>query len=402
MSAPTHKRPWWFWVFVFCLMGIVVLFAFRKPLFRTLIQWKLVPKQSFASMKPPPAPDYQKTNSWAALPHTKDFADYHPKGTTLASGSNKPNVFFVHPTTYLSNTSWNAPLGSAPKAKARVDSAVMKHQASAFNGCCDIYAPRYRQATLGFALKFEPDGKQALALAYQDVVRAFRVFLRKWNKDKPFFLAGHSQGAIHALRLLEEHIAHTPLRHKLIAAYIVGNPVHKDKFKRGLKHLHPCQHPTDTGCVASWMTLGPKGNVRKYSRLKKWYAGKGYEDVSQRKHICTNPISFINDGGKTTYKQHLGSVRFRRGKAPMASPKAHTVKGSCQNGAMVIERTRLKRGYNNRMLGPDDYHIYDFNLFYMNIRHNAIQRAKAYRKAHPTTRTPPPTTKRKSPTSKHP
>ncbi|HBW99422.1 MAG TPA: DUF3089 domain-containing protein, partial [Gammaproteobacteria bacterium] len=49
-------------------------------------------------------------------------------------------VFFVHPTTYLSNATWNQPLDHET-TNQRTDNWVMRFQASAYNGCCDVYAP---------------------------------------------------------------------------------------------------------------------------------------------------------------------------------------------------------------------------------------------------------------------
>ncbi len=42
------------------------------------------------------------------------------------------------------------------------------------------------------------------------------------NGDRPFILAGHSQGTFHAARLLGERIAGTPLAEKMVAACLVG------------------------------------------------------------------------------------------------------------------------------------------------------------------------------------
>ena len=50
---------------------------------------------------------------------------------------------------------------------------------------------------------------------------------RKVGDARPFILAGHSQGALHALRLLRERVAAKPaLRRRLVAAYLVGAPIY--------------------------------------------------------------------------------------------------------------------------------------------------------------------------------
>ena len=49
--------------------------------------------------------------------------------------------------------------------------------ASPFNAASEIWAPRYRQATMGAFLTDQPEGQQAIDAAYTDVRKAFRFFL---------------------------------------------------------------------------------------------------------------------------------------------------------------------------------------------------------------------------------
>ena len=48
------------------------------------------------------------------------------------------------------------------------------------------------------------NSKQALDLAYLDVKTAFEYFLTHYHKGEPIILVGHSQGSLHAARLLKE------------------------------------------------------------------------------------------------------------------------------------------------------------------------------------------------------
>ena len=65
------------------------------------------------------------------------------------------------------------------------------------------------------------DGGKALELAYQDVRAAFNYFINERNNGRPFIIAGHSQGAFHADRLLKA-VAGKALQQRLVAAYPVG------------------------------------------------------------------------------------------------------------------------------------------------------------------------------------
>ena len=59
------------------------------------------------------------------------------------------------------------------------------------------------------------------------------------NEDKPFIIAAHSQGALHAQRLINKMVDNTDLKNKLVCAYVIGyimpekyysNPLHLDKY----------------------------------------------------------------------------------------------------------------------------------------------------------------------------
>ena len=62
---------------------------------------------------------------------------------------------------------------------------MMANMTSAFNGCCDVYAPRYREANI-FAYYGEADRREeVLNFAYQDVKRAFEFYLEHNNAAVP-------------------------------------------------------------------------------------------------------------------------------------------------------------------------------------------------------------------------
>ena len=54
------------------------------------------------------------------------------------------DVFYVHPTSYV-GARWNGPVDD-PALNEATDRVATRIQASAFNGCCAVWAPRYRQA----------------------------------------------------------------------------------------------------------------------------------------------------------------------------------------------------------------------------------------------------------------
>lgn len=154
----------------------------------------LAPDVPFDSHVVPLAPDYSAAAAWTAHPERRDPADAVPAGLRAIEQTRAPvDVFYVHPTTYL-GSGWNGPVDD-PELNAQTDELATLIQASAFNGCCAIYGPRYRQAHGQAFVQPGPDGASAIDLAYGDVLEAFRFFLEQHSRRRPFILAGHSQGS---------------------------------------------------------------------------------------------------------------------------------------------------------------------------------------------------------------
>ncbi len=351
---------------VLIILGVVVLlvviggYLFRGQLFMALMGSQIAPEVSFAQQTPPLAPDYSKDETWAALPSIEDPSDQMPTGTTRTPTG--VAVFFVHPTSYFKKT-WNQPLDD-PSANWTVDERVLRHQATVFNSCCDIYAPRYRQATFFSFMDTSGDGEEALNLAYGDVVDAFNNFLQRIEPNQPFILAGHSQGTRHATQLLSEHIAGTPLMERMVAAYLVGFSVSLDQ----LGAVPACDHANQTGCVVGWNAMEGEG------------VG-AFGDTANL--LCTNPLSWRTDSTYVGHAENLGAIGYPTygpAEADEDVQQMHVVAAiadaQCVDGQLAVQDLRSD-AFPSRMLG-NSMHIYDYSLFHMNIRENVAQRIASY------------------------
>ena len=207
---------------MFIIAAFVFVFAssFLSPLQAAKFG---TPSKPFAAMPKPPAPDYDSRDAWLVWPGRASRADVVPRGIEGTPARDpQVDVFFIHPTTYLDNTAWNARFDEA-STMATLENGVLPYQVSTFNGCCRIYAPRYRQATISTFLRPSRDSFAAFDLAYSDVLRAFDYYLAKENAGRSFIIAGHSQGSMHVTRLLRERMVENgDLRRRLVAAYVVG------------------------------------------------------------------------------------------------------------------------------------------------------------------------------------
>lgn len=301
----------------------------------------------------PPAPDYSDSENWAALPDKKDSADALPPDNRMKDGQQNASVdvFYIHPTLNFSGKSWNGDVNNK-KLNKKVDIYPIRFQASAFNGSCKVYAPRYRQATLySFTKHAGENGKQALDLAYRDVKDAFLYYLRVYNHGRPFILASHSQGSRHAYHLLYELIQNNDtLLKQLVAAYVIG-------FRTDTiyKNIPPCDSASQTGCLISWNTY-------------KWGTVNSNEFLGSN-YYCTNPLSWKRDSTLVPANINSGGLPRRYNRLDRGITDAKV-----QGGLLWIHRPK-KRGYMH--LGKN-YHVSDYNLFYSNIRENVDLRIRSF------------------------
>jgi hypothetical protein len=308
-----------------------------------------------AETKPPP-PDYADSASWAARP----AVHAHPV-----------DVFYLQPTTYL-GPAWNQDVRDRT-ANALTDSTVLRTQATAFSECCDLYAPRYRQASSLAFRDMKGDGAKAYDLAYQDTLRAFDYYLKHDNHGRPFILAGHSQGALHVARLLEEVIDGKPERGRLVAAYVVGIGVSTGLFGKAYKTIGICRRPDDTGCVVSWNSFVSGSDVAGYvARSESRYVDR-FGDDPGKALLCVNPLTFALDRPDGEAALHRGAVSDA---ASISAPRSGLVSASCRGGILFVDP-----GENGGFLKPlpgGSLHFQDVELFYANIRENAALRTRAW------------------------
>ncbi|HYL71108.1 MAG TPA: DUF3089 domain-containing protein [Candidatus Dormibacteraeota bacterium] len=327
----------------------------------------------------PPAPDYASAGAWAAWPGRASGADAIAPGLEhdALPDDSKADVFFIHPTTYLSGAAANARYDEPGGTTSRIDSGVLRFQASAFNACCRIFAPHYRQAALGaFTRKDSAAAAAAYELAYQDVLSAFAYYLAHENHGRPFIIASHSQGSLHAARLLQERIAGRPLQRQLVAAYVIGYYVPADIERTGLPL---CRSATQTGCLIDWNTLSDSSSdaQRENTRLV-WFEGR-YQPLAARKLVCVNPLNWGVDAAAAA-DLNLGALPGVRPGAALEAPVPHLTGARCDGGALRVSIPLGKRhGFTDLLTLFGSYHIFDYNLFYANIRGNAKARVLAFR-----------------------
>lgn len=295
------------------------------------------------------APDYSLVSNWASHPDIEDNADRVPNENFQDNQEIADvDVFFVHPTSFASQSKWNLELDNN-RINRRTDVGTILHQASVFNGSCKIYAPRYRQATLQSYFVKTSKREDAFELAYRDVKEAFQYYLDNHNNGRPFILAGHSQGSYHLVSLIHEMVEGKVLGNRMVAAYLVGMPIYESFFR----YLKPCKDEYSTGCYMSWNTIK-----------------RGHEDDFFKDAIVTNPLTWTTDTTYASAEVNKGTVmwNFKRVVEQKADAQVH-------EGMLWVTKPDVA---GSLFVVNNNYHPFDYNLYWVNIRENVEKRIGAF------------------------
>lgn len=302
--------------------------------------------------------NYSDEMSWAALPwRADDVSDAMPDGNTPVAASIQADVFYVHPTSAMKAGDWNMTLDQDRSSDLLLN-RILPGQPSAFDACCRVFAPYYRQATFfAFMMQGGEDGDRAIDVAYEDVRDAFRYYIANWWDQGPLIIAGHSQGSAHAIRLVQEEILGTPLESYLVAAYVPGwrLPVSTS--------ISTCASDDDTGCALSWNSVRQgaqaplgfdRGPVLHNGVITRTYQGE----------LTCNPPRADTVDGYTGYLVGMGL-------APSIADAA------CEGGFWRVAEPELE-GFHEYELAPGWYHVYEYAYVWVALGQDAVRRIDAW------------------------
>jgi hypothetical protein len=332
----------------------------------------------FASQMPPPALDYANPASWAAFAGKGVGATPAP-GAVVAGKDQKVDVFYVHPTTLRSTDRWNGDPADAT-LNAWTDGSATARQASIFDGCCRLFAPRYRQASTLALMKMDGEGGKAFDLAYGDVERAFDEYIAHENHGRPFILVGHSQGGSHVARLVQRRIDGKPLQAKMVAAYAIGFNLAEGDFPLTYKTVPICRKPDQLHCLVQWNSVLPSADLDVIAKASERRFVALHGDVAGKTTLCVNPLTFDADKPTADATQSLGAVPGTPDASPMRSLEKGKVAARCDRGFLVVTPDP---SLELQPLPGGSLHYHDLGLFYADVRANAALRAKAALTAHP-------------------
>lgn len=366
---PRRNRVWMIALAVLLVAGIgagTLAYTFREEILRT----SLDPKQPYQTYRPPPAPDYARTSSWAVLP--ADPA--HP-----APGDPPADVFFVHPTTYDGGKDWNAPIGE-PRADRFLREVALPNYAGPFERVGRMFAPRYRQASLYSLLTLRDDAREARRFAYGDVRAAFAAFLRMTPADRPLVLVGVGQGAKLLARVVDERVRPDPaLVRRAAAVYLIDSVEPAADYGPGAP-LPACRRRDEARCVVAWAAVREGGDAeaaRRLGRALVWSPDGQLIGLGDQPALCVNPMTGRADQAFAPPKLNLGAANatgLEWGVRPAFL--LHQVSAQCRGGLLRVSRPQAN---SLRPSGSwaDRRKVSAYNLFYADIEADAEARVEA-------------------------
>ena len=354
------------------VLSVFTLVALRWtwPMLET---YRMAPRVAYAALPDLAAGAYDQPSMWLARPDlASDPARYLPPGITHER-QGQAYVFFLHPTTFLGRNHWNAPIDHAD-SRMRAKLAV-RSMASVFNDEAAVWAPRYRQAAMGTFLVDRPESQQALAVAELDARAAFATFLRSIPPGAPIVLAGHSQGALIAMHLLRDTVRGTPLAGRVVAAYLTGWPV-SSRHDLPLTGMVACTRADQTGCIMAWTTFADPADTRQVVAMASHYPTlDGQHDDGAP--LCTNPLTAGAAQGAPA-QANRGSLAMGdelRGRSlvwPSVGARCDPASG------MLLVSNPPHLG--DAVASGNNYTMYDFALFWRNLRGDIAGREAAWRR----------------------
>ena len=298
------------------------------------------------------AVDYSDQRNWAC------------RGSA-AGPTQAVDVFFVGPTTFLGNaTQFNLPLAEPESRRSFLGAISMEK--GIYDAKANFYAPYYRQAALNVYKLDVGAAAPYFALAYQDVKAAFEHYLQHLNPDRPFILAGFSQGADMIVRLLKDKFHDPALQARLVAAYAIGWRLTVEDIAQ-YPHLRMARGEFDIGVIVSFNTEAPE----LASSLS-----------VPAKTLGINPLNWQTTGEYADRSLNQGAVftgydgRIKKEIPQLTGAYLDPVRGTVK--VTDIDAAAYPPGLD--LFQSGEYHIYDYRFFYRNLQTNVGDRIDVYLK----------------------
>jgi len=338
-----------------------------------IMRHNLDPKVPFQTYQPPEAPDYARRDSWYLNPALES------REIRLNRNAQKVDVFFIHATSF-DGRAWLGAIDD-PAAVREVVDAQLPNYAGPFATIGYVYAPRYRQASLYTQLTRREDAREARQFAYTDVEKAFQAFLRQRRNEDGFIIVGVEQGGLIAQRLISDVLMpDEALRQKLVAAYFLETLAPAERYGE-TRVIPACTAREQAGCVVAYFSVDsvrPDKALQGLQRAMRW-EGNWLEPLGNARPLCVNPLTGTVSAEEIDARHSLGAANatgLEWGVTPALIPRK--VSARCRGGVLAVNKGSLS-SFNSKGSWADRKKVYDYNIFYADLKADSESRWFAYR-----------------------
>ena len=307
----------------------------------------------------------------------------------------KFDCFYVYPTV-SDDKSVNSDLSIDPEERS-----IALYQAARYSLHCRVFAPMYRQLTLQSITGGGSAPPDARLIAYNDVLAAWKTYLRKYNQGRGVVLIGHSQGTFVLRELIHQVVdPKKKVRKRVVSAILLGGNVTVPEggtVGGDFRHIPACRKAKQAGCVIAFSTFNaPVPPDARFGRPS-GFAPEGLPTTGDV--LCTNPAALR--GGAALLTSVFPTEPFAPGTTiglatglvgqptpsgattPWFQAQAYTGACDSSNDADVLQIAPVG-GAPTLHPVPDatwGLHLVDANIALGNLTDDTVRQAKAWARA---------------------
>lgn len=290
--------------------------------------------------------DYSKNENWAIYEN---------------NCNKKVDVFLICPTVDMGENG-NKNLSLEDKKVKENFVGALNMERGIYEDEANIIAPFYRQIT--FPTYSDASMELYYETAYQDVKAAFIQFIENTDENRPFIIAGFSQGSQIAVDIMKEFMQDVKLQKRLVAAYVIGWRVTEDDLIQ-YPWLKMASGESDTGVIVSFNS-----------------EAEGVTDSlmvpKDTKTLGINPLNWKTDRTVADAELNLGACF-----TDYSATIKEEIPALCgayldENRGTLIVTSITPEQYPGVLFEDGVYHLYDYQFFYRNLQKNVKTRIYAF------------------------
>lgn len=298
-----------------------------------------------------------------ALAQSTDYASADSWAYNGLNPGQPADLFLICPTVDMGQNG-NLNMAMTDEATKASFLGALNMERGIYEDSLTLYAPYYRQAAFPVYALTPAEAEPAMLIAYEDVRQAFLYYIAHSAADRPFVLAGFSQGADMALRLLKEFFNDPAYQSRLIAAYCLGWRLTAEDLA-ACPWLKPAQGAEDTGAIVCFSTEA--ANV-----TESLIVPKGV------KTYAINPLNWKTDGTPAPASENLGAC-FTNYQGEIAKELPGLTGAYLDQSRGTLKAPDIDpKDYSNSLFPDGVYHLYDYQFFFRNLQQNVTLRVETY------------------------